>query len=306
MSVPAAYIAVILIWTTTPLAVKWSGEGPGFLLGALGRMGLAAVVCVLLLMLLRIPFAWHRAARRAYVAASIAVYGAMLCVYWAAQHVPSGLISVLFGLTPLLTALFERWLLDQRGYSLAKLGGTLLGIAGLMVIFGGATALGPSALEGMGVLLLGVLINAFSMVLLKRYNASLAPFAVATGSLVIGATLLLLTWLAVDGALPPAPLPAHATASILYLGLVGSVLGFPLFYYLLKRTPASAVALLMLLTPVTALLLGNAVNHEPITPSVWAGTALVLAGLAVHQWGPAPPIAPPGEDAGVPEITCHK
>lgn len=62
MSVPAAYVAVILIWTTTPLAVKWSGEGPGFLLGALGRMGLAAIVCMLLLALLRVPFAWHRAA----------------------------------------------------------------------------------------------------------------------------------------------------------------------------------------------------------------------------------------------------
>ena len=36
MSVPAAYLAVVLIWSTTPLAVKWSGEGPGFLLGLFG------------------------------------------------------------------------------------------------------------------------------------------------------------------------------------------------------------------------------------------------------------------------------
>lgn len=221
----------------------------------------------------------------------------MLCVYWAAQHVPSGLISVLFGLTPLVTAVFERWLLGQRALDGAKLGGTLLGIAGLAVIFGGGTALGPRAIEGMSVLVLGVLINAFSMVLLKRYNEALAPLAVATGSLVIGATLLLLTWIAFDGRLPAAPVPTRATASIVYLGLVGSVLGFPLFYYLLKRTPASAVALLMLITPVTALVLGNAVNHEPITPSVWAGTTLVLAGLGLHQWAAAAGAAPPGDDA---------
>lgn len=44
MSVPAAYLAVILIWSTTPLAVKWSGEGPGFLFGALGRMALGVLV----------------------------------------------------------------------------------------------------------------------------------------------------------------------------------------------------------------------------------------------------------------------
>ena len=53
MSVPAAYLAVILIWSTTPLAVKWSSEGPGFLFGALGRMALAAVLCVTLVTVLR-------------------------------------------------------------------------------------------------------------------------------------------------------------------------------------------------------------------------------------------------------------
>lgn len=122
MSAPAAYLAVVVIWSTTPLAVKWSAEGAGFLLGAVGRMGLAAVFCLALTHGLRLRLPFDRTARRTYAAASIAVYGAMLCVYWASQYVPSGLIAVLFGLTPFVTALFARWLLDERGLTARKLG----------------------------------------------------------------------------------------------------------------------------------------------------------------------------------------
>ncbi|HLF97561.1 MAG TPA: EamA family transporter, partial [Methylococcaceae bacterium] len=45
MRVPLAYIGVILLWATTPLAIKWSGEGPGFLFGVTGRMAIGAA-CV--------------------------------------------------------------------------------------------------------------------------------------------------------------------------------------------------------------------------------------------------------------------
>lgn len=285
MSVPAAFIAVVMIWSTTPLAVKWSGQGPGFLVGALGRMTLAAILCIALLLALRMSLPWHAQARRAYAAAAIAVYGAMLCVYWAAQHVPSGLIAVLFGLTPFMTTLLERWLIKERTLSPAKLAGAALGVLGLALIFQAGTDLGARSTEGIAVLLLAVFINALSMVLVKRQNAALSPLAVTTGALLYAALLFWLTWLVVDGE-PPAALPPQALWSIVYLASVASVVGFTLFYYLLKHTPASAVALLTLVSPVLALLLGRMIDNEPVTAHVWYGTALVLAGLALHQWAP--------------------
>lgn len=51
MRVLAAYISVVLLWSTTPLAIKWSGEGPGYLFGATGRMTIGAL-CVGLALLL--------------------------------------------------------------------------------------------------------------------------------------------------------------------------------------------------------------------------------------------------------------
>lgn len=285
MSVPAAFFAVVVIWSTTPLAVKWSGQGPGYLFGALGRMTLAALLCLVIVAALRIRLPWHLQARRAYAAAAVAVYGAMLCVYWAAQHVPSGLIAVLFGLTPLLTTLLERLLINDHRLFGAKLAGAAVGAAGLAVIFLASVDLGPRSREGVAVLLLAVFINTLSMVLVKRQNAGLAPMAVTTGALLYAVPLFVLTWFLVDRQ-PPAALPVPAIWSIVYLAAVASVGGFTLFYYLLKHAPASSVALLTLVSPVLALLLGHVVDNEPVTALVWLGTALVLAGLGLHQWAP--------------------
>jgi len=148
MSVPAAYLAVVLIWSTTPLAVKWSGEGPGFLLGVLGRMGLATILCLALVAAMRLEFPWHRDARRAYYAGALGAYAAMLLIYWAAQYVPSGLISVLFGLSPLVTALLARpllkaiierlhaGLLDRVGREILALTGGAIPVGGMLKLFG--------------------------------------------------------------------------------------------------------------------------------------------------------------------------
>ncbi|MEN8214816.1 MAG: EamA family transporter [Pseudomonadota bacterium] len=113
MSVPAAYLGVIIIWSTTPLAIKWSGE-TGFLFGVSGRMLLGALLCILIIALWRLEFPWHRAARRSYWAASVTIYGAMIITYWGAQFIPSGLISVLFGISPIVTSLLSIiWLNDR-------------------------------------------------------------------------------------------------------------------------------------------------------------------------------------------------
>jgi len=286
MSVPVAFLAVVLIWSTTPLAVKWSSEGAGFLPGALGRMGLATLLCVALVIGLRLRLPWHREARYTYAASSLGVYGALLCVYWGALYIPSGLIAVLFGLTPLVTGLFARVVLKERGLTPAKLAGTLLGLAGLAVIFGSGAALGPHAREGIEVVLLGVVLNAAGLVLVKRFNASLPSLATTTGALLVSTPLFLLTWLVFDGHWPAA-VPTPALAAIVYLGVVGSVLGFSLYFYVLRRVEANAAALVTLITPVLALLLGAVVNHEPVNARVWVGALLVLAGLVLHQWGQA-------------------
>ena len=282
MSVPLAFIGIIAIWSTTPLAIKWSGEGVGFLFGVTGRMVIGALVCLLVLNLLRMRLPWHGEAMRAYLAATLGTFVAMLCVYAGAQLVSSGMVAILFGMTPMFTALFAARLLGEHSLSSEKIAGMLFGLAGLVVIVGKQD--GDTSLAGVALVLIATTLHALSTVLVKRVNAQLPAFTVTTGGLMLTAPLYLVTWLLFEGNAPQV-LPAQALGAIVYLGLFGSVLGYWLYYYVLKHSQASTVGLIPLLTPVLAIELGHLANDEVITAQLVIGTLLVLGGLALHQWG---------------------
>ena len=284
MAVPAAFFAVVLIWSTTPLAVKWSGEGPGFIFGAFGRMAFAAVLCLVIIHAMRAKLPWHREAVMSYIAASLGVYGAMVCVYWGAQFVPSGLIAVLFGLTPIVTSLMASFFLREKSITLAKITGSMLGLSGLVFIFNDALRGDNIGIEGVVAVLVSVLLHSASSVWVKRCNNSLSGFTVTSGALVVSVPLYFITWLMMDGA-PPVDLNDRALFSIIYLSVIGSVLGFTLYFYILKNMEVNGAVLITLITPVLALILGNQINNEVINLNVWIGSVLVLFGLMMHQWG---------------------
>ena len=264
MSLPAAYVGVIILWSTTPLAIQWSGDGTGFLFGVASRMTIGAAVALLLVRLLRVVMPWHGKARETYVASGLGIYAAMLCVYWAAQYIPSGWISVLFGLSPIITGVMATLWLDERAFTPAKLGGMLLGLVGLVVIFGTGLDQGTEVIYGILAMLLSVTFHSLSSVWVKRIDAGLNGLTVSAGGLMVSVPLFLLTWVAA-GTEWPQHVPLRAGLSIVYLAIFGSVLGFALYYYVLRQVEASRVALIALVTPVTALLLGNVLNGEPVS-----------------------------------------
>jgi drug/metabolite transporter (DMT)-like permease len=118
----------------------------------------------------------------------------------------------------------------------------------------------------------------------KRVGGDLPVLAVNGGGLSIAMVLYLLTWIGFDGHWPET-LATRSGVSILYLGILGTAVGFNLFFYVLKRVPAATVALVTLITPVTALVLGQRLNGESIDPHVWMAAALILGGLGIYQWG---------------------
>ena len=284
MSVPAAFLGVVLIWSTTPLAIQWSSEGWGYLFGISGRMMLGAIVCAVLLQILKPGLPWHREARNTYFAAGIAIYGAMLSVYWGAQFVPSGLIAVLYGLNPLLTGIVAAMLLGEKSFTPGKLLGMALGFAGLLSIFSDDLMLDGNAWQGVLAILFSVTLHSVSGVWVKRIGGGLPGLTVTSGGLFVVAPLFLLTWLIFDGHVPTAMTP-QAGWSMLYLGVFGSALGFTLYFYLLKKMQANSVSLITLLTPVIALMLGAGLNGETISIEVLLGSSLIVFGLVLHLWG---------------------
>jgi len=284
MSVPAAFMGVVLIWSTTPLAIQWSSEGWGYLFGISGRMVLGALVCAVLLQILKPGLPWHRDARRTYVAAGVAIYGAMLSVYWGAQFVPSGLIAVLYGLNPLFTGLVAAAILGEKSFTPGKLVGMAMGFVGLASIFASDIVLEGDAWMGVVAILFSVTLHSLSGVWVKRIGSGLPGLTVTSGGLFIVTPLFLLTWLVFDGHVPE-QIPEQAGMAMLYLGVFGSALGFTLYFFLLKNLEANRVSLITLLTPVLALMLGQTLNDEVISAEVLFGSSLIVLGLVMHLWG---------------------
>lgn len=279
-----AWLVVVAIWSTTPLAIQWSAQGAGFLFSLLARMLIAAVLFAVII-------AWRRHAelftRGGLVAAAVSGFGifaTMLLIYWAAQFIPSGLIAVLFGLSPLAAALWSQWLLP--GDRITRLGvvGVVVGIAGLWVIFGSGDALSAVAVPGILATLLGVGIQNGVMVVLKRFGAEQSALTITAGGVTVAALLYLPCWLLIGAPVPQA-VPLRATLSVIYLGVIGSVAGFLLYFWLLKRISAVSLSLVTLVTPITALLLGQWLNAERLPREVWLGVGCVMAGLALYQYG---------------------
>lgn len=279
-----AYSLVILIWSTTPITIKWSSEGVGHLFAVAIRMALGSIVSLLLVLVYYRKLPMDKAACKAYSASALALFGGMLPVYWGAQYISSGLISVIFGLSPIVTGYFAWRFIHEQGFSPMKLLGAMAGVVGLLFIFfeNGQTA--DSYIYGVLAVLLAVLLHAISAVWIKSIKINMPPLNLVAGGLLFSMPLFMLIYFI---SAPPLPesIPLKAIWSIVYLGVVGSVIGFVCFYYLIRHLAVSTVALITLITPVVALWIGHVFNGEIISTNVYAGTLFVLLGLSLHQWG---------------------
>lgn len=283
MSVSTAYIGIILIWSTTPLAIQWSGDGPGFMFGVTSRMFIGVSICLLILAFMRVKIEWHKKAILTYLSASMGVFGSMLFVYWAAQYITSGMISVLFGLTPLLTSIFAAVILNERSLTTSKILGITLGLSGLIAIFYTDIIQGQQAYYGMLAVIAATTLHSLSTVIIKKIDCTLPGIVVNTGTLLVSSFLFIVVWAIADIKLPEY-IPLKAGVSILYLGVIGNVVGFTLFYYVLKHLDTGRIGLIPLVTPVIALLLGYLLNNETIDWQLAIGSSLILSGLVAHHW----------------------
>jgi drug/metabolite transporter (DMT)-like permease len=277
-----AYTMVIIIWSTTPLAIKWSSEEIGFIVGISLRMLIGASIAFLLVLLFYKKLPLHHKAIQVYIASALGIFGAMTMVYWGAQYISSGLVSVLFGLTPIMTGFFSARLLMNETLKTEHLAGMFMGLAGLVVIFLEQINLGEQAMLGIMGVLISVVLHSLSATWVKRINAELPALIITAGGLMFSLPFFLLVMISTGEPLP-LEVPNRALGSIVYLGIMGSVFGFVAYYFLLSKLTVSSVSLVTLITPITALWIGQLFNQEVNTLSIWAGTFFVLTGLAIYQ-----------------------
>ena len=279
-----AYLLVVVIWSTTPLTIMWSGHGVNFLFGITARMTIGALLALLLVAWRYGRLPCDKKSMLVYASVGFAIFASMLPVYWGAQYIPSGLISVIFGLTPMMTAWFAAQFLQEQRFGLNKIFGAILGLFGLAIIFIRQINIGEHATWGVTAVVFAVMIHSASAVWIKKLDARLPALQLTTGGLLVALPLLWLTYLVFAPALPE-HIPQRALVAIFYLGIMGSVVGFVAYYFLLEQLSTSSTSLITLMTPVLAVWLGNWLNNEQSGVTVWLGTMLVISGLLLHQWG---------------------
>ncbi|MCK4708828.1 MAG: EamA family transporter, partial [Gammaproteobacteria bacterium] len=214
MPITAAYLTVIIIWSTTPLAIQWSSAGVGYEFGVALRMVIGLTVLLLIVRLWRLPLPWDKKSIQVYLTGGLPLFLAMSSVYWSAQFIPSGWISVIFGLTPLFTSLFAALILRERSFSTGKSLGMLLGFGGLLIVFAESLSFDQNAWWGVAGVCFSSIVHSLSSVSLKKLNSSIPSVSVTTGSLIIATPLFVINSLA-HGL--PQSIPTQALASITYL-----------------------------------------------------------------------------------------
>lgn len=283
--IKASYFLMVLIWSTTPLGIVWSSETVSPTLAVLMRMLVGLFLGGLIVAVTNIRVPWSKNACLLYFYSSIGIFGGMLLSYMAAKTVPSGIISLMFGLAPILSGLLAQQLLNEARFSPIKLMALACALIGLYFV--SYNQIQHSQTQGLGLLYVFMAVCFFSLsgVMIKRVQIAIHPMATTFGALVFVTPLFFIAWWLVDGELQIDNWSAKSLWSIGYLGIFGSLIGALAYFHVLQNLNASTVALTTLITPSFALGLGAWLNNEALSTELIIGAVIILISLGVFQFG---------------------
>ncbi|HZI49542.1 MAG TPA: EamA family transporter [Pyrinomonadaceae bacterium] len=203
-------------------------------------------------------------------------------VFWGEQRIPSGLAAVLQSTFPAFGLVIAHFYLPEERITPKKLIGVLLGITGVGIVFSDQLSFaGKAALAGSVALVLSAVCGSYGNVLVKAYGTQIDPFVLAAGQMLCGFPPLLALGIATEGN----PFHFHwtltAVVALAYLIIVGSVIAFTLFYWLVRHMDVINTMLISLVTPVVAMLLGMIVLHEKFNWRLFAGAACIISGIGL-------------------------
>jgi drug/metabolite transporter (DMT)-like permease len=276
-----------LVWGSTYLGIAIAIETiPPFLMAAT-RFAIAGLV-LLAWAALRHSDALRtltgRQLRDSLVVGALLLGGGMGMVAVGEQTVPSGLTAIFIALMPLWVAVFGRAFFGERLPALAVVG-IAVGLVGVVVLAwpGDASLAGVEPIH-----LAAVILSPISWSLGSLYSAHRASLPtqpqLATGLQMVLGSLVLVVMATAVGELArfdPAAVSDRSFAAMVYLTVIGSLLAFSTFAWLLRVAPLPKVATYAYVNPIVAVILGFLILGEPITPRALVAGAIVVVAVAL-------------------------
>ncbi len=276
----AAYIACAFIWGTTWYAIRVCiapGAFPTLTALAL-RFGIAAIVLVPLALRMR---PWPTGRAWAYlVLAGVLDAAAYLLVYLGEERVSGGIAAVVYGTQPLILAILLK-VVRIEALTVRHLAGAIISLGGVALLF--LDRLDVSAQQAAGVVLVlaSVVLSTTYSVIMKRHSGGVHGLVSTTVFLTVTAIVLGVVAL-VDGGGIPWPPPVVPSLAIAYLAIIGSVVAFLVYFWLLGKTSLLVASTLVFVFPLVALATDALYEHEiALGVRAYVGVAVTLAGLAV-------------------------
>lgn len=205
-------------------------------------------------------------------------------VYAAEHHITSGLVAVIFALLIVPNALLARWWLGRKVGRSFILGSGIasIGVACLMLReYRVAPVGGDEVLVGLMLTLCGIVSASISNVLQVVPNVARFPtVTILSWSMLWGTVINAVLAFALHG--PPSFDPrAEYLAGVLYLGIIGSVVTFPLYFNLIRTIGPGKAAYTGVLVPVIAMMLSTLFEGYSWSLLAGVGAVLAMVGLLV-------------------------
>lgn len=202
----------------------------------------------------------------------------------AVQRIPSGVAALLVALTPCLMVMLEWWWRRGPRPSAGVVAGLVFGIFGMLVLVG-PRALGGEPIDPIGALI--VLGGSTAWAVGSVYSRTLARYqsAIRTSAVQMlagGAVVTVIALVTGDfGRFNPDVVTFKSVFAFAYLILIGSLLGYSSYMYLLGVTSAARASTYAFVNPVVAVFLGAAFASEPLSPRVLVAGAIIVGAVAL-------------------------
>jgi len=279
-----ALLALYIVWGSTYLAIRFAVETiPPFF-----HAGIRFLVSGIILV------AWQRGAGQAMPTRkqwiSLAIIGCLLLlggnglVAWAEQTIPSGVAALVIGSIPLFLVVAEAIRPGGVKPNWQAIVGLLVGFAGIFILIGPAEISGSTIkLDPFGIiaLLAACLFWAIGSVYSKHAELPKSTLMSTGGQMLMGSIGLFAVSLA-TGELhgwDPTGVTTKSILGLVYLILIGSLIGFVSYGWLLQNAPISLVSTYAYVNPIVAVFLGNIFASEPLEPRIWLAAAIIIGSV---------------------------
>ena len=282
-----ALVAICLIWGTTYLALRIGVlHFPPFLFTLIRQITAGALLIGALLLFGKVSMPRLSDIKYQAIAGFFMITLGNGLVGWAEVHIPSGIAAVICSLVPLVIILINLVANSEERPNIPIVVGSILGFAGIIMIFGGDMSQFSNTDYLLGILLTFIAILAWAgcSVWLKKRKTQTNPFMNAGLQMFFGGLWLIPLSLAFDD-LTSVTWSAEAGYALLYLTVFGSLIAFSCYIYALRRLPVTLVSLHAYVNPIIAVILGWAILNETLNITMWIAILLTVSGIYIVNRG---------------------